>query len=79
MNSTESQPTDKPVASVNYHSFLLRLWREDPRTAWRISLQSVEHAELVGFATLDHLMAHLMRLIESGGDGPNVTRRDDGG
>ncbi len=78
MNPTESQPSGKPVAGVNYHSFLLRLWREEQHTAWRISLQSVEHAELVGFATLDHLMAHLMHLIEGGSDRPDVTRHHDG-
>jgi len=42
-----------------YHSFLLRLWQEEPDTPWRASLQNVQTGTVVRFASLNALVAFL--------------------
>lgn len=36
-------------------SYLLRLWREDAQSPWRVSLQNVATNERIGFADLQSL------------------------
>lgn len=43
-----------------YQSYLLRLWRDNPQSPWRASLQSSATEELRHFATVDELWAFLM-------------------
>lgn len=42
------------------HSYLLRLWRDGSKEAWRASLQSVQTGERHMFADLDSLVAFLL-------------------
>ena len=52
------------VANHPYYSFLLRLWRVQEKAgwSWRASLEDVEDRELVGFASLDDLLAFLCQI-----------------
>ena len=43
-----------------YHSYLLRLWRESARGAWRASLQSTTTEQVVHFADVAALVAFLV-------------------
>jgi hypothetical protein len=55
----------------DYHSFLLRLWREkDDGEQWRASLEDVATGEQLGFANL----AALLRYLE----GLGSTRQEEG-
>ena len=49
------------TASIRYHAFLLRDWREQGADdqAWRLSLQDAARSEHYGFCTLDELCAFL--------------------
>lgn len=42
-----------------YHSFLLRLWQEEPDAPWRASLQNVQTGTVVRFTHLNALIAFL--------------------
>jgi hypothetical protein len=48
----------KPTV-VDYHAWLLRMWRETPDVPWRIALESVSMGERKGFADLEALIAYL--------------------
>jgi hypothetical protein len=54
---------------VTYRSYLLRLWREDPRAAWRASLQSTASSEVRKFAGVEQLWAFLVAELELDRDG----------
>jgi hypothetical protein len=43
-----------------YQSYLLRLWRESARGAWRASLQSTMTEQVVHFADVETLVAFLI-------------------
>ncbi len=43
-----------------YRSYLLRLWRDNPRAPWRASLQSTATGGLEHFADIDSLFAFLV-------------------
>jgi hypothetical protein len=47
-----------------YHSFLLRLWRENEQSAWRASLESTTTGERRGFPDLVSLFAFLQALCQ---------------
>lgn len=53
-----AQPENASPAA--YHSFLLRLWRDQSLAGWRASLQSTRTGERHTFADLDSLMAFLL-------------------
>ena len=53
---------DTSRSSAEYCSFLLRLWREDPRAPWRASLQSTATGERHIFADIASLLAFLQAL-----------------
>lgn len=42
-----------------YQAYLLRLWRDNPQSPWRATLQSAATEELRHFATLTDLWAFL--------------------
>ncbi len=48
-------------------SFLLRLWspREQGNSTWQASLEDPHTGERMGFASLEHLFAYLMEVVES--------------
>jgi hypothetical protein len=50
-----------------YHSYLLRLWQEQPDGEWRSSLQDTKTQECVAFATLSELFAYLIQETEQTG------------
>jgi len=52
-----------PKNSFEYHSFLLRLWRDDQSSPWRISLQNTTTGERKGFTSLDEAAADLAELV----------------
>jgi hypothetical protein len=45
----------------NYHSYLLRLWREGETTGWRASLQETGSEQHQQFANLELLVDYLYR------------------
>ncbi len=56
-----------PNRTLPYRAILLRMWIEpsNQRTPlWRFSLENVETGERNGFGDLDHLICHLLTLIE---------------
>jgi hypothetical protein len=54
-----------PSQPADYHSFLLRLWRSDPRQPWHASMQSTATGEIQHFATLDHMIDFLYSHLSS--------------
>jgi hypothetical protein len=56
--------------SLEYQSYLLRLWRDDPQAPWRASLQSTATGEIQGFADTASLVTFLVAQM---GDGPTST------
>lgn len=52
---------------VNHHTYLLRLWRAEPRqpAMWRASLENPQTGERFGFAMLEQLFVFLMEQVES--------------
>lgn len=46
-----------PVRS--YHSYLLRIWREDEQMPWRIQIENPHTNEVIGFQSLPKLKAFL--------------------
>lgn len=44
---------------ANYISYLLRMWRTDPKNPWRASLEHPQTGKRVGFGSLEKLFAFL--------------------
>ena len=61
---------------MNYHAFLLRLWRESSSGPWRVMLQDVATGERRGFAGL---VAAVRFLWEKTGASPDAESEPDGG
>jgi hypothetical protein len=53
---------------AGYHSYLLRLWREESQGPWRASLQSTATEQLYHFADLERLWAFIQALLASGSE-----------
>lgn len=51
------------AANPNYHSYLLRLWRDDVDQPWRASLQSTATADTLAFADLHALLVFLVEQL----------------
>lgn len=49
----------------NYSAYLVRLWQESPRTAWRASAQCASTGEKVYFASLNELCTFLHSKTEA--------------
>jgi hypothetical protein len=45
--------------SSDYHSYLLRIWRDSPQRPWRASMQCAATGTLHYFADMSHLVAFL--------------------
>lgn len=53
-------PSSNQLEQVsNYHSFLVRLWREQPNAPWRASVQYVQTGAVIHFTDLTRLFAFL--------------------
>ena len=50
---------------ADYYAYLLRLWREDGRANWRITLQSPHDGELIKFADLERFWEFLQQIVQS--------------
>lgn len=52
---------DLPIflPSGGYHSFILRLWQEQPGRPWRALLQNIQTGEVMHFARLEALALFL--------------------
>lgn len=61
----------KPAIRQQYHSFLLRMWREDETTPWRIQIENPHTHEIVGFQNMEKFMRFLneQALSSKGGAG----------
>lgn len=55
-----------------YQSYLLRLYRPGPRTAWRVMLESISGGEQQGFATLQEAFLFLETLSTTPSAAPNT-------
>jgi hypothetical protein len=65
--------------TIDYQSFLLRLWRVKPdgdEGGWRASLESVGSGELRGFTSLEALFNYLRQVTQAPAGAPE--RRVDG-
>lgn len=47
-----------------YHSYLLRLWRDNPHSPWRASLQSTITEAVQHFVTVEDLWAYPVAQME---------------
>jgi hypothetical protein len=60
-------------ASLFYHAYLLRLWRERPASperpaVWRFSVEDTRTRQRRGFGSLEDLLAFLRALMEANGE-----------
>jgi hypothetical protein len=53
-----------------YQSYLVRFWRDNPRSPWRVVLQSTATEELHYFATVDELWAFVQARLDEGSSNP---------
>ena len=53
---------------VDYHSFLLRLWRTDSDGPWQASLEDPVTGEKVGFKTVKRLCFYLLAATSARAD-----------
>jgi hypothetical protein len=56
----------KMSEASHYQSYLLRLWRDNARDAWRASLQSTASEEVFYFAGVEQMWAYLKAQIGDG-------------
>lgn len=47
---------------VNYHAYLVRLWRDDENAPWRVRVQSAQEDRAFLFATVEELTLFLSRI-----------------
>ncbi len=59
----ETNPVDplvnESVRTMNYKSFLVRIWREDDKTPWRASLKHISTQETQTFISVQALLLYL--------------------
>lgn len=58
-NYSTRSTVDFVIPARHYHAYLLRIWREDENTPWRIQLETPHTSETLGFASLENLYAFL--------------------
>lgn len=54
-----ADPSEPSELVSEYHSFLVRLWREHAHAPWRASVQSVQTGTILHFPDLTRLFAFL--------------------
>jgi len=57
--SALADPAEPSEVVSEYHSFLVRLWREHANAPWRASVQSVQTGTVIHFSDLTRLFAFL--------------------
>jgi hypothetical protein len=58
--------------SSTYQSYMLRLWRDHPRTPWQASLQSTATEHIYHFADLEQMWAFLQTQLGVDRDDPKA-------
>jgi hypothetical protein len=58
-----------PPTHDNYHAFLVRLWRDSSRSAWRASLQDAVTGQRKAFSGIEGLIGFLLDQV-GGSDAP---------
>jgi hypothetical protein len=61
-----------------YQSYLLRLWRDNPRAPWQASLQSTATEKTFHFADVGHMWAFLQAQMAGEGDPPEEAENPTG-
>lgn len=51
------------ATNQNYHSYLLRLWRDQPDDPWRAALQSTATGERINFAEIPQMVEFLLATL----------------
>lgn len=69
---TMSQPSD-------YHSYLLRMWRDNPQAAWQATLQSTATEQVHHFTSVEHTRAFLKAQMAGEGDDSQAGHTPPGG
>jgi hypothetical protein len=54
-----SNASNRNPQIYNYHSYLVRIWRDKPHGGWRASAQSVQSGETVLFGDVESLLTFL--------------------
>jgi hypothetical protein len=66
-----------------YQSYLLRLWRDNPRAPWQASLQSTATEETLHFTDVGHMWDYVRAQMagedDPPEDGDNLTGRPEPG
>ena len=52
--------------TIQYESYILRLWRENPESEWRILLKEIDTGRQIVFANLEGLTAFLNKRLSLG-------------
>ncbi len=50
---------NQPIGTLNYKSFLVRIWREDAQAPWRASITHIPTQETETFLTIQALLLYL--------------------
>ena len=72
-NAMPTQRAESPI----YQAYLVRFWRDNPRSPWRVMLQSTATEEVRHFATVDELWAFFQTQLAVAGDNQATTQTDD--
>lgn len=57
----------RPLRASTYRSYILRVWRDDTRKPWSVTLQAVRDETTHHFVDLDAMLTHLQaELVELG-------------
>ena len=64
-------------ANSDYHSYLLRLWRDGPNHPWRAALHCSATGEKFAFADLLTLFAFLLEQVATGENGEELVHLVD--
>ncbi|GAB4581706.1 MAG: hypothetical protein Fur0022_44560 [Anaerolineales bacterium] len=54
-----------PPPLSHYHSFLLRIWRDDEQTPWRVQLEDPHTGERRGFTSIEQMVTYLDKHLEA--------------
>ncbi len=65
---------DRNSTTSHYHAYLLRIWRDDESTPWRVQLENPHTGTLHGFASLEAMYAFLEKQTTSEKWYGNTTR-----
>jgi hypothetical protein len=55
----------KNPQDLTYMSYMLRLWRDNPRASWRASLQNTATEQMHHFADAEQMWAYLNAQMEA--------------